>query len=104
MDDIIASYKKLEQSLRTLTMIVQQTDEAIAATDFDGTFQYVNNAWANMHGYETAKELIEKNINICHAEEQMENEVAPFIEEAKKKRTAYRAHRTHKKRWHPVHR
>jgi len=83
MDYIIATHKQIEQTVRYLTVIAEQAMEGIIVADFSGAIQYVNTAWAKMHGYENSQELIGKQINIFHTKEQMETDVIPFIEEVK---------------------
>ena len=83
MDSIIAANKQAEQTRWYLTVIAEQTKEAIIVADFSGAIQFVNTAWATMHGYENSKELIGKQINVFHTKEQMKTDVIPFIEEVK---------------------
>ena len=83
MDYIIATHKQIEQTVRYLTVIAEQTREAIIVADFSGAIQFVNTAWATMHGYENSQELIGKQINVFHTKEQMKTDVTPFIEEVK---------------------
>ncbi|MDY7010587.1 MAG: PAS domain S-box protein [Planctomycetota bacterium] len=74
---------KDEERLRRLAMIADQAAEGIAVVDLDGTFQFVNMAWARMHGYETGQELVGKHLSVCHTPEQMKTYVNPFNEEVK---------------------
>jgi len=74
-------YRRLvERKVRHLAMIVEQAGEGIALSDLDGILQYINTAWARMHGYETAKELVGKHLSIFHTDEQMQTDVIPFNE------------------------
>jgi PAS domain S-box-containing protein len=84
MKNIFTAYKQIEQVLRYLTTIAEQTNEGIAVVDLDSSIWFVNEAWAWMHGYETNDELIGKQLNIFHTEEQMESGVIPLFEEAKR--------------------
>jgi len=83
VDYIITTHKQIEQTVRYLTVIAKQTREAIIVADFSGAIQFVNTAWATMHGYESCQELIGKQINVFHTKEQMKTDVTPFIEEVK---------------------
>lgn len=84
MKNIFTAYKQIEQVLRCLTTIAEQANEGIAVVDLDSSIWFVNEAWAWMHGYKTNDELIGKQLNIFHTEEQMELGVIPLFEEAKR--------------------
>lgn len=84
MKNIFTAYKQIEQVLRYLTTIAEQANEGIAVVDLDSSIWFVNEAWAWMHGYKTNDELIGKQLNIFHTEEQMESGVIPLFEEAKR--------------------
>ncbi len=74
--------RTISRPLRKTLMLekaVEQTGDGIAVTDLDGALQFINNAWANMHGYE-AIELIGKHMDCFHTEDQLEKEVKPFFE------------------------
>jgi PAS domain S-box-containing protein len=66
----ITEQKNAEEQLHLLSSIVRQSAEGIALADLDGNLQYVNNAFAEMHGY-TPEELIGKNLTIFHTPEQL---------------------------------
>jgi len=83
MQNVFIAHKQIEHSLRYLTTIAQQAKEGIAVVDLDGSIQFVNEAWAEMHGYETEEKLIGKQLSLFHAKEQMKTDVNPLIEEAK---------------------
>ncbi len=83
MHNIIALHKRIMRALWCLAKIAEQGGEGIIALDLDGTIRFVNATWATMHGYDTRHELIGKHISIFHTQSQMENDVTPFIEEAK---------------------
>ncbi len=67
-----------------LESAVEQSGDGISVSDMNGRIQFVNSAWANMHGYEP-NELIGGNIQSCHNQKQVEEELNPFIETVKKK-------------------
>lgn len=66
-----------QAQLDRLTMAVEQTVDGIAVADLDGYIQYVNPAWAQMHGY-TPEELIGKHLSVFHNLDQLKKEVEPF--------------------------
>lgn len=65
------------ENLRRLGTAVDQSIDGIAIADLNGTIQYVNTAWAKMHGW-PADELIGKNLDVFHSKEQLEKDVIPF--------------------------
>ena len=79
----ITERKQAAEKLQHLAMIAEQAGEGIATVDLDGNLQFVNTAWARMHGHETPNELIGKHLSIFHTEEQVKNEVIPFNEHVK---------------------
>jgi len=78
--------KKLEKSsdiraqfgdrLQILQLAIEQSSEGYAVSDMDGNLEYLNDAFAQVHGY-SAEELIGKNLSIFHTPEQI-----PSVEEA----------------------
>ena len=40
-----------DKQLKLLTLAVDQSSEGIAVSDLDGNLEYINNAFAEMHGY-----------------------------------------------------
>jgi PAS domain S-box-containing protein len=66
----ITERKKAEEELRKFRTISDQANYGAAVSALDGSFIYVNNAFALMHGYET-HELIGKDHKIVHNEEQL---------------------------------
>lgn len=73
----ITNQKKSERRMARLTRIVDQLGEGVATCDLNGIIQYVNQAWADMHGY-FPPTLKGKNIDIFHTEAQHINQVLPF--------------------------
>ncbi|MCP4995040.1 MAG: PAS domain S-box protein, partial [Gammaproteobacteria bacterium] len=49
----------------------------IAIADMEGNALFINQAWADMHGY-TNEEIIGKHLAMFHTEEQLTNDVIPF--------------------------
>ena len=69
----------LKKQLKLLSLAVEQSSEGIAVVDLDGNLEYLNNAFAEMHGY-SAEELVGKNLSIFHTPEQMQSVKAANIE------------------------
>ena len=69
---------EFEELNKFMAMSVQQSSEGMAYADLDGNLIFINKAWCEMHGYNSDKELLGKNLNIFHSKKQMENEVIPF--------------------------
>ncbi|MBW1850994.1 MAG: PAS domain S-box protein [Deltaproteobacteria bacterium] len=59
-----------------------QVLNGVVISDLKGNLQFVNTAFASMHGY-NEKELRGKHLSLFHTEEQMSQEVIPFLEKAK---------------------
>ena len=68
--------KELTIKLRSAT---EQSLDGVAMADLTGKIEFINPAWAKMHGYR-AKELIGKHLSIFHTKEQMKEEVSVFNE------------------------
>lgn len=83
MDTMIAEAKRVEQTIRNLTIVVEQATEGIAMADQNGNLRFVNTAWARIHGYANKVALIGKPISMFHTEEQFRSDVSGFIKEAK---------------------
>ncbi len=58
---------------------LEQSLDGISMTDLDGYFQFVNRAFARMHGMRP-EEMVGKHISMCHTSEQWENQVAQILE------------------------
>ncbi|MCJ7603495.1 MAG: PAS domain S-box protein, partial [Desulfobulbaceae bacterium] len=71
--------------MRHLTAIAERGREGIVVFDLNRVIQFVNAAWAVMHGYKTTDELIGKQISIFHTEEQMASDVITCIEETEQR-------------------
>jgi PAS domain S-box-containing protein len=78
----ITERKQAEEEIKMLSTVVEQSTEGIAIANLGGNLTFINEAWCKMHGYESSKELLGKNLAIFHNQEQMENEVKPFNEKA----------------------
>ena len=60
----------LKRQLKLLSLAVEQSSEGMAVVDMNGNLEYLNNAFAKMHGY-SADELVGKNLSIFHSSEQI---------------------------------
>lgn len=70
--------------LRHLGTITDQACEGIIVVDLKGVLHFVNTAWAKMHGYESGKELLGRQISMFHTPEEMKSKVIPLSERAKR--------------------
>ena len=66
----INDHKKKEGQIRTLSSAVEQSIDGIAIGNMESTLAYVNDAFAQMHGY-TPQEMVGMNVAHLHNEEQM---------------------------------
>ena len=72
---------RLEERSRLLSLAIEQSSEGIAVVGLDGNLEYLNKAFAQMHGY-SAEELIGKNLSIFHTPHQ-----TPSVEAANRQIT-----------------
>jgi two-component system cell cycle sensor histidine kinase/response regulator CckA len=68
-----------DKQLRLLSLAVEQSSEGVAVVDMDGNLEYLNHAFAEMHGY-SAEELVGKNLSVFHTPEQMPSVEAASLE------------------------
>ncbi len=80
----ITVQKRAEEELKSLSCIVEQSTEGMALADLNGNIVFSNIAWCEMHGYDSPKDYLGKNLAIFHSKEQLDNDVIPFNEEVKK--------------------
>jgi len=57
----------------------KQAHNAMAIANTIGNIIDINKSWADLHGYQSTEELLNKNIRIFHTTEQLEHEVIPSI-------------------------
>jgi PAS domain S-box-containing protein len=74
----ITERKRAEDELKKFKTISDRANYGAAISDLEGNLIYVNDAFAQMHGYEPA-ELMGRNLSVLHTEEQM-----PRVNELKK--------------------
>lgn len=75
----IAERRLAEEAMRMLERAVEQSIDGIVVTDLEGVTQFVNEAWARMHGYEVF-EVLGKRWHLFHTPEQMEKELGPSLD------------------------
>lgn len=63
-------YPEIERRQDILRSAINQSGEGITVIDLDGNLLYVNDAFAEMHGY-SSKDIIGKHFSIFHTPEQM---------------------------------
>ena len=74
----ITERRQAEKRIKLLSSAVEQSSEGIATCDLEGNLLSANDAWVQMHGYKSDKELLGKNLSMFHTKEQLEQEVTPF--------------------------
>jgi len=77
---ILTDLRKLKEAevlTSKLRKATEQSIDGIAVADFNGNIEFVNTAWAKMHGYKL-KELTGKHLSLFHTKEQMKKDVIPF--------------------------
>ncbi|MFQ5637738.1 MAG: PAS domain S-box protein [bacterium] len=78
----MTEHKHAEEELRKFKTISDKASYGTAIADLNGKLVYVNDTFAEMHGYKR-KELIGKHLSIFHSEEQMEG-VNPLLDVLKR--------------------
>ncbi len=68
----ITDRKRAEQELRNFKTIADQATYGYAISDIHGFLTYVNDTFANMHGF-SSQELIGKNLSVVNNDEQREH-------------------------------
>ncbi|MBK8987483.1 MAG: PAS domain S-box protein [Chloroflexi bacterium] len=72
---------RAQEEVRRLGYVVEQSLDGTAVAGLDGIIQFVNPAWAAMHGY-TTEELIGQHLSIFHTPAQVAQEVEPVNQQA----------------------
>ena len=75
----ITDHKRAEEETNKFKTISEQADYGVAISDLKGNITYLNNCFAEMHGY-MVEEVIGQNLSIFHNEDQM-NRVRKLNEE-----------------------
>lgn len=76
----IAERQLAEEAMRMLERAVEQSIDGILVVDLEGRTQFVNQAWAQMHGTEVF-ELLGRNLSAFYSPLQMERQVEPALQE-----------------------
>jgi len=84
VDKKTASQEQTGKKLKLLSSMVEQSTEGMATCDLDGNITFLNNSWCKMHGYNSPKKLLGKNLSIFHNKEQLENKVILFNKKVRK--------------------
>ncbi|MEL7061841.1 MAG: PAS domain S-box protein, partial [Acidobacteriota bacterium] len=74
----IAERQLAEQGMRMLESAVEQSVDGIAVAGLEGGLLFLNQAWANMHGYEVM-ELLGYDLQVFHTREQFRDQVEPLL-------------------------
>ncbi|OYT17346.1 MAG: hypothetical protein B7C24_02935 [Bacteroidetes bacterium 4572_77] len=78
-----ADQKQLSNAMdriKLLSSVVEQSSEGMAIADTNNNIIYTNKRWAEMHGYNSYKELLGCSLQIFHSPEQIKYDVLPFID------------------------
>ena len=67
-----------QERWRELAIVIEQVEEGIAIADLNGTLEFVNHAWALMHGYQSEADLVGRSLAIFHSSEQIAADVKKF--------------------------
>ncbi|NJL29991.1 MAG: PAS domain S-box protein, partial [Thermoanaerobaculia bacterium] len=79
-----AERRAAEEAMRMLEQAVEQSSDGIAVADMTGHLQFLNMAWAGMHGYEVY-DVLGHHISLFHTPEQMQLQVGPFLARVKER-------------------
>lgn len=71
-----------EESMRMLERAVEQSVDGIVVADMAGSSEFLNEAWAQMHGYEVP-EVLGYDLNLFHTREQMQDAVYPLLNQVR---------------------
>lgn len=74
----ITERRLAEDAMHMLERAVEQSIDGIAVADLKGNMQFINEAWARMHGYEVF-ELLGYDLTIFHTPEQMHEQVEELM-------------------------
>ena len=70
--------KETDERFHFLSTVVEQSFDGMAIASLKGDLLFVNNAWAKMHGFIKAGELIGKHLSVFHSKKQLTDDVEPF--------------------------
>ncbi|MEE8525550.1 MAG: PAS domain S-box protein, partial [Thermoanaerobaculia bacterium] len=93
-DELTTTHRKLEaqvgerrlveDAMRMLERAVEQSIDGIAVTDLSGSTQFINEAWARLHGYEVF-EVLGYDLTLFHTPEQMQEQVYPLMSKVRER-------------------
>ncbi|HHB75332.1 MAG TPA: PAS domain S-box protein [Desulfobulbus sp.] len=81
LEDVTAQ-KEQEHQLKIFREAMEQSMDGIAMANMEGQVQFVNPAWADMHGF-CREQLIGRNLRIFHTDRQLKQDVEPFNEKVR---------------------
>ncbi len=78
----VAERELVEEAMRMLERAVEQSIDGIAVTDLAGSTQFLNESWAQIHGYEVF-EVLGYDLTLFHTPEQMQEQVFPLMKQVR---------------------
>ena len=72
--------KRVKQTLKRLTFIMQQLNEGVAVTDLNSKILFANAAMARMHGFESCRELTATSITRFYSNDQIQTVLKSMID------------------------
>ena len=66
----VTERRRAEEKLSLVSQAVEQSSEGVAVTDLEGNLQFLNPAFAEMHGL-SREQALGKNLSVFHNEDQM---------------------------------
>ena len=78
----VAERELVEEAMRMLERAVEQSIDGIAVTDLAGSTQFLNESWAQIHGYEVF-EVLGYDLTLFHTPEQMQDQVFPLMKQVR---------------------
>lgn len=80
----ITERRLFQSKLQMLGTAIQQTIDGVAIANLEGTIQFTNMSWVQMHGYTSQEELAGRHLKMFHTQNQYEQDVVPFLDKIKK--------------------
>jgi PAS domain S-box-containing protein len=66
----VTEERRMEKEIRLLSLAVEQSGDGILVTTLEGNVVFANRAWANLHGYESGDELVDRHQFRFHPEDE----------------------------------
>ena len=76
--------RRVEEALRMLERAVEQSIDGVAVVDPAGSTQFLNAAWAEMHGHGVF-DVLGYDLSIFHSPEQMQAEIYPLMSQVRER-------------------